>query len=451
MTDLEHDPELARRVDELVAEYHLPGVAVGVVHGGRSFGVTRGVTSTKDPLPIDPDTLFMIGSTTKTITGTALMRLSEQGLLTLEDRVVDHLPEFALSDPEAARQVTLEQLLNHTGGWRGDTHPVHSFADDALAATVATIARELQEFGPGEHTSYNNGALMVAGRVIEVVTGLPFEKAVTDLVLTPLGMTNTYFFPWDVALRRTAVGHVFADGAPLPAPSWPFARGLHPAGGALSSLRDQQAYARFHLDGTTSGSAPIGENTRLLMQQQTATMSSTLDGVGLTWLLSHHGDVRIVAHGGNISMLQTSSFSMAPDHGLAVTVMTNCRYGASVGAAVLSWAVQHYLGRPARPPLPPTLLTQEQLAEYEGTYDSGAWQRSVIARDGRLFAEFVIPQDAPPETRAAFAAPPTELVFVGPDQVAPAADPVETVGDFIRDPDGSIRWFRIGMRMSRRI
>ena len=72
----------------------------------------------------------------------------------------------------------------------------------------------------------------------------------------------------------------------------------------------------------------------------------------VVWLLSRHGDVRLVAHGGNISKLQTSSFTLAPDHGLAVTVMTNCRQGAVVGAAALAWAVQPYLGRPSRDPLP---------------------------------------------------------------------------------------------------
>ncbi len=450
MTELEQDADLAAFVAEKAEEHRVPGLAVGVLHGDRTYAVTHGVTSTADPLAVDVDTLFMIGSTSKTLTATALMVLVDQGRLTLQDRVVDHLPDFRVADRDATQTVTVGQLLNHTAGWQGDALPATGYGDDALARALAVVAAGPQEFPPGQHTSYNNGALLVAGRVLEVLTGSTYEQAVTDLVLTPLAMTSTFFLPWEAAHRRAAVGHVLHPDRAEPHPGWPMKRGMAPAGGAASSLCDQLRYAAYHLDGTTGGSAPLREETRLLMQQQTADMRSAKSGVGLSWLLGEHQGVRLVSHGGNVSNLQTSSFDLAPDRRLAVVVMGNSRGGAAVGADLLPWALQHYLGTPVPSPLPLLPLTPELIVEYVGSYDVGPWMLDVTSADGRLFAQMVLPADTSAELRTLFDKPPTELVLVGPDQLAPATNPVEPTADFVRDAAGAVTWFRSGLRMARR-
>lgn len=102
MEKLVDDPALTALVEEFVATHKVPGISVGVLHGGTAYGMTHGVTNVDNPLPVDADTLFMIGSTTKAITGTALMRLADEGRLTLKDRVLDHLPEFVTSNPADA-------------------------------------------------------------------------------------------------------------------------------------------------------------------------------------------------------------------------------------------------------------------------------------------------------------------------------------------------------------
>lgn len=448
--ELEQDHDLTAFVAERAAAHRVPGISAGVLHDGHAYAVTHGVTSTQDPLDVDPDTLFMIGSTTKTLTGTALMRLVDEGRATLKDRVVDHLPDFAVADPETSRTITLGQLLNHTAGWRGDALPRTGFGDDALARAIPVVAEGPQEFPAGTYASYNNAALLVAGRVIEEITGSSYEQAVTELVLAPLGMASTFFLPWEVAHRRLAVGHVLHPDRDEALPQWPMQRAMCPAGGGISSLRDQLAYAAYHLDGSTSGSAPLAEETRLLMQQTTVEMRSSLSGVGLTWLLSDHGGVRLVSHGGNVSNLQTSAFHLAPDHGLAVVVMGNSSGAAAVGKDLLAWSVTHYLGQPQRPPLAALPLTQDLLDEYVGTYDLGPWAMAVTSEHGRLLAQMVLPEGTAAELRVLFDKPPTELVLVGTDQVAPAADPVEPTGDFVRDASGAVRWFRSGMRMARR-
>jgi CubicO group peptidase (beta-lactamase class C family) len=447
---LDQHVELDAFVADRAAALAIPGTSVGVLHRGKAYGSTHGVTSTADPLPVDADTLFMIGSTAKTITGTTLMRLVEEGRAALTDRVADHLEGFALADQRTADQVTLRHLLNHTGGWRGDALPRTGFGDDALARAMAVVAEGPQEFPLGAHASYNNAALMVAGRVIEVLTGTSYEEAAKELVLAPLGMTSTFFHPWEVANRRLAVGHLVQDGVAEPIPLWPTQRAISPPGGAICSLHDQLTYAAYHLDGSTSGTPPLKETTRLLMQQQTVAMRSTLTGIGLTWLLSEQSGVRLVSHGGNISNLQTSAFHLAPDHGLAVVVMTNSAGGAVLGQQVLAWCLEHLLGRPARQRLDVLPLEPELADEYTGRYDYGPWANEITLVDGELFTQRVLPEGTDPQVLALFAKPPTRLVLVGEDQVATADDPVEPVADFVRDADGRVRWLRTGMRMAAR-
>jgi CubicO group peptidase (beta-lactamase class C family) len=101
-------------------KYNIPGVAVGVLYQGSEYIQGYGVTNVDYPVPVDGDTLFRIASTTKTFTGTTVMRLVEQGTLDLAATVRTYLPDFQTSDPAVASRVTLRQLLNHSPGWLGD-------------------------------------------------------------------------------------------------------------------------------------------------------------------------------------------------------------------------------------------------------------------------------------------------------------------------------------------
>ena len=112
--------ELDERIEAAMQRYHVPGVAVGVWWRGREHLRGFGVTNVSHPLPVDAHTRFRIGSTTKTFTATAMMRLVEQGRIDLRARVRRYLPDLALADAAAADTVTVRQLMNHSAGWLGD-------------------------------------------------------------------------------------------------------------------------------------------------------------------------------------------------------------------------------------------------------------------------------------------------------------------------------------------
>src|SRR5689334_1794941 len=111
---------LDEQIQAAMERYGVPGVAVGIAYGDEEYLAGYGVTSVENPLPVTPDTLFQIGSTTKTMTATAIMRLVDMGKLELDAPVRQYLPDLALKDPTTAEKVTVKHLLTHTAGWLGD-------------------------------------------------------------------------------------------------------------------------------------------------------------------------------------------------------------------------------------------------------------------------------------------------------------------------------------------
>jgi CubicO group peptidase (beta-lactamase class C family) len=266
---------LFAELDEFVlarmAALKIPGVAIGVIAGDREHAMGFGVTNVDHPLPVDTDTLFQIGSTTKTFTGTTVMRLVEQGKLDLEAPVRTYLPDFRVADPRVSDEVRLRHLVTHTAGWQDPGFLETGDGDDALTRFVAGMA-DLPQIAPlGEHFSYNNGAVCLAGRVIETVTGQTYEAAVGELVLEPLGLARASFFPEEIMTEAFAVGHGAPQddqsGAPIVLEPWALPRSVHPAGGLIVSLSDELRSARFHLgDGMANGRRVLSAESLRRMQ-----------------------------------------------------------------------------------------------------------------------------------------------------------------------------------------
>lgn len=452
---------LQAKVNELATELAVPGVAVGVIHEGEEHYGYAGVTSVENPLPVDESTLFQFGSTGKTYTATALMRLVEQGKVALDAPVRTYVPELQLKDDDVATRVTVLQLLNHTAGWEGDLMEDVGNGDDALAKYVARMA-EIEQVSPlGATVSYNNASLSLAGRVIEKVTGSTYEKAIGELVLGPLGMSSTFFFPNDVMTRRFAVGHNrHDDGTITVARPWAMPRGNAPAGGMSATARDQITWARFHLgDGTaTDGTRLLSKENLARMQQPTADMKGSAigDAVGISWLLGEVAGVATVSHGGTTNG-QHSDFTLVPERRFGVISMSNCGpNGPQLNHKVVRWALKRFLGLIDTEP-EPIRLPDEQLAPYTGRFETIAAIVDVTAHDGRLSAQVTIKPkmaaalresgeevpEQPPILLAILAGQPDRYVVV-------EGDAKGMKGYFSRAEDGSVDGVHLGGRLATR-
>ncbi|POX42396.1 penicillin-binding protein [Streptomyces sp. Ru73] len=450
--------ELDKKIRAGMAAYGIPGAAVGVLYRGTEYVKGYGVTNVDYPVPVDGDTVFRIGSTTKTFTGTTVMRLVEGGRLALDAPVRRYLPEFRTAEPSVASRVTLRQVLNHTAGWLGDDYQDTGAGDDAAAQYVAGMVRLPQLSPPGAVFAYNNAAVELAGRVVERVTGGPYESAVRDLLIDPLGMTHSRYFVNEVIGLNVAASHRVADGKPVVAPSdFALPRSLAAAGGLISSARDQLRWARFHLgDGTVPGS-----RTRLLTRRSLVAMRAhpgpggtlyvEIDGVGVTWMLRPSAQgVRIVQHGGDTPG-QHSGFLLVPDRGFAFTLLTNSEGGARLVLDLFAddWALRRFAGL-SNLPARPHALSRRELARYEGRYtrqevdEAGQLvtleQEEVFAEKGGLVATV----EAKPVGRLAFYRPDHALALT------PDGEDTHTRVDFVRGAGGRVEWLRSGGRLSRR-
>jgi CubicO group peptidase (beta-lactamase class C family) len=368
--------QLQEWLTENASALDVPGVAAGVYVDGDEQYAFHGVTSIENPLPVDEGTLFQYGSTHKTFTATALMRLVEKGLVDLDATVRTYIPELKLKDADVAKRVKVLQLLNHTAGWPGDTREDCGDGDDARERFVERMAEHDQVTPLGVTVSYNNASLNIAGRIIEKVTDKVYEQAMKELIYEPLGLKNTFFFPNDVMTRRFAVGHrQDPDGTIKVARPWALARAGAPAGGwgVSANAADQIAWARFHLgDGTApDGTRLLTKESLDLMKRPTVEMpgSAIGDAVGISWLLRDVDGVRLVGHGGTTNG-QHSEFLTVPERNFAVISLTNCGpNGAHLNDALQKWAVETYLGVKDIDP-EPVSLGDAALADYAGVYET---------------------------------------------------------------------------------
>src|SRR5215472_19141005 len=211
---------LAERLPQLLAEHQAPGAALGVYADGQVIDYAAGVLSTATGVEATADSVFQIGSITKTWTATLVMQLADEGLLDIDAPLVAYLPDFRLADEQAARVMTTRQLLCHTAGFEGDIFTDTGTGDDCVEKYVATLGDTAQLFAPGEMFSYNNAGFCVLGRVVEVLRDKPFDACLREHVFGPLGLKHVANGANEAILFRAAVGHLQAtpDADPQPAP-----------------------------------------------------------------------------------------------------------------------------------------------------------------------------------------------------------------------------------------
>jgi CubicO group peptidase (beta-lactamase class C family) len=437
----------------------IPGVAVGVLANGHDDIACHGTTSLENPLPVDPDTLFVLGSVSKTFTATTLMRLVGNGKVDLGAPVRNYVPELRLKDEQAASQITVLNLLNHTSGLDWGFTSDTGEGDDALARYVEKM-NELELLAPpGARASYSQAGYNLIGRVIERVTGLSFERAVASLVFEPLGLKQSFFARDDVMTRRFSVGHnQDEDGTFAIARLWRRWRGENPGGGVVSSASDLLQWARFHLG---DGRAENGERVlaaKLLerMQQPTVELrgSSLGDAIGICWFLRDVGGVRTISHGGSANG-QFADLVLAPKRGFAAVALSNAfPEGPAFNKTVVKWALETYLGaREAE--LKPRPYDEARAHEVVGAYGNEVMTMDVtsdgtsILMDVRMKPRIreAADKELPPDY------PPFEIGLAGDNDeyIVTSGGMKGLRGVFTRDESGAIVGLDLAGRLASRL
>ncbi len=446
---------LVTLAESKMREFHVPGVAIGVFDQGVITTRGLGVTNVEDPLPVTDHTVFPIASISKTFAATMALRLAEQGKLDLKAPVQKYLPDFTVKDPRVSTEVTVWNLLTHTAGWEGQLSGPDR-GEDSLRTFVATVMPDaMQVAPPAAAWSYNNAGFSVLGRVIETVTGTSINRAIRDLVFTPLGLQHAGTTAGDFIVQRFAAGHGNRGDEPaiLQRPFSPPTSVT--AGGVGLCITDLMNYAKFHLG---DGTAPDG--TRLLTRRSLEAMrtpqlhkQSTDDDIGIAWHLRTVGGLKVAAHGGTLSG-HLLLLELVPEKNFAIAILTNASNGWRLIQDVEREALKQYHGAmfpknyaiahrgllETMPNVEP-VAAQPDVAPYVGRYLRPMNAVAVRAERGRL-----VVQELP---NGAEARPAMPIAFFGPDRavVTDGSSKGQTI-EFVRDASGTVNWIRIVGRVA---
>ena len=385
-------------VEGVRKQFDVPGIAVAIVRDGevvleRGYGVR----SIDGKAPVGAHTMFAIASNTKAFTSASLSILADEGKLGLDDRVIDHLPWFQMSDPYVTREMRIRDLLVHRSGLGLGAGDLLFWP--ATTYTTEEVAKRLRDVpikgGFRAQYAYDNILYGVAQLVIEKVSGQSYERFLRSRIFEPLGMDETRFNSDALAPGdNVATGHARADFKDLrtvPAMTWSNVAG---AGGIYSSVHDLTKWMRVQLDaGVISGEGDGAK--RLFSEQRQRGMWSMVTpmpigkpavpelapampnflGYGEGWNLSDYRGHKLVWHTGGWPGM-VSRLTLVPSQKVGIIVLTNQEVGAAFHAVTLR-ALDAMLGAPATDW---TAAYAKAEAKKHGDADAD-WNKHVAARD----------------------------------------------------------------------
>lgn len=314
---------------EIFNEHTLAGLAVGIVRDGTlvhfaGFGLAEAATARG----VDADTVFRIGSISKTFTGTAVLQLAEEGLLGLDDPVNEHLRGFRIEhDDPTSPPVTIRHLLTHTAGlgelrrWSDLVRPTIGLATKLdrplprLADYYAPVLRA--EVRPGSKWAYANHGFAALGQLVEDVSGEPFAERLRSKIFTPLGMEHTDFLRSERVRPALAIGYALRRARLKPVKDTEIV--VAPAGSIFSSTADM---ARYVAALANRGAPLLRPETFEQMLTPQGGRDPRLPAMGLAFMLDRLGEHRVAGHDGGWPGF-VSSMLVAPDAEVGVVAFTN--------------------------------------------------------------------------------------------------------------------------------
>jgi len=355
--------EIDQLVEDAMEKFTVAGVAVGVVKDGQIIHARGyGVKSLETKEPVDAHTAFAIASNSKAFTTTALALLVEEGKLSWQDRVIDHIPEFKMYNDYVTQNFNIQDLLTHRSGLglgAGDLQKWPSGSD----FTIDDVLQSFQYFEPVSpfrtNYDYDNMLYLVAGELIKRVSGIRWEDFVKERILDPLGMDHSYTLPPGmISADNLAAPHVPLDGVLKTVAPYE----IDPdkisgaAGNVLSSAEDMCHWLLVHLNEGKYGKNLEKKLFSKQSQREMWKIHTTIDskpysrytthfyGYGLGWRLCELNGNFCIYHTGDYTGMYSKTM-MFPDLDLGMVVLTNSYYGGDeLREAVTLTIADSYMG-----------------------------------------------------------------------------------------------------------
>ncbi len=333
----------------------VPGFSVAIVKDGRVvFEKGYGVRDAARGGSVDEHTMYAIASNSKAFTAAALATQVDEGRLSWDDRVVDHLPWFELYDPYVSREMRIRDLLSHRAGLGTYSGDLLWYGTPYTAEDIVRRARHLPPAYPFRAGyGYTNLMFITAGEVVRAVSGNSWHDFVQERFFEPLGMDRTVTSVSDLATRdNVATPHKNDRGEVIPL-DWFNWDAMGAAGGIISSVHDMAQWMLTQLgEGEKDGVRVFSEGAQQQMWRvhnplavsrgYKETFPSThFRGYGLGWSLADYKGRKVVSHGGAYDGMY-SRVMLVPEEELGVVVLTNSMTG--LPGALAYRVLDQYLG-----------------------------------------------------------------------------------------------------------
>ncbi len=314
---------MASYLQGLAAKGKFTGAATVVRHGQELARFAAGTADAKKHVPNRPTTIFRLASVSKQFTATLVLKLRDRGLLRLDDQICRYLvPTYVASCPDAWRPITIRQILTHTSGIPDISEMSWFFPSlnkpTTTKALIARFAKKPLDFPPGTSWKYSNSGYILAGAIIEKVTGKPYGHVLRDEITAPLGLTRTGY-----SLGYPPAG--YAKGYLRPGrPAGPIIGSeANAAGGVYSTVDD---LARFDRSFGADVILPAATVREAFTPQARCPSSGCLDspstGYAFAWLVDSLNGHRYLYHPGLLQGYHAGNVYM-PDDDIAVVVLSN--------------------------------------------------------------------------------------------------------------------------------
>jgi CubicO group peptidase (beta-lactamase class C family) len=364
--------DLKSDLDSIMNEISTPGAAVAIVSADSIIWIgTFGFANIETGEPVTEKTHFCIGSCTKSFTGLGFLKLLDEGRIDLNTPVKEIVPEIEIDNPWAdTHPVRVVHLLEHTTGF-DDSHPNWFYFE----GPVLSLRRALEEkahlrkvrWQPGTRYSYSSTGFVLAGYILDKVSGQRYEDYLKQILLEPIGMTTSTVGSSEECRRLLAVGY---DRDTKPFPVWYDYD--EPAGAMNSSIREMALFIQFMLNrGSVGKDQIIPEDLFDRIGKPTTTMAARAgleSGYSFGIGTSYRGGAKWLSHGGAVPGF-LAEYSLSLDNGLGYVVLQNSfdlRFYDDVFTQVRSYLNSH-VDSVIPPPPPP--VSARVLETYCGYYE----------------------------------------------------------------------------------
>jgi CubicO group peptidase (beta-lactamase class C family) len=308
------------------SKHRLTGLAVGlVVDGELGWSQGYGYADLESGRTPDSDTVFRVGSITKTFTATGIFQLRDQGKLSIDDPLVMHIPEFEQVEAKVGsiEQVTLRRMMCHRSGLMGEAPGDYwgSLDFPTIQEFIAKLSETAIVIEPDSAFKYSNLAFALLGEVVSRTSGVPYDEHIRDNILNPLGMSSSDFRLTDTIRANVATGYHpraqedYPDVAPHPD-----IKGHIAAGQLYSTVADLAKWIGFQVG--SDNESVLSEKSKAEMRRPQFLEHGWQGGFCLPWFAHRLGDHVYLGHGGGIHGFLTEIF-FDRDRKVGAIVLTN--------------------------------------------------------------------------------------------------------------------------------